>query len=34
MNPSFGTPIWEFQGKMTFGCSPCEEAHNILQGGE
>jgi hypothetical protein len=26
---NFGTPTWESRGKMTFGCSPCGEAHSI-----
>jgi hypothetical protein len=32
-NPScenFGTPIWESQDKMTFGCWSCGQAHSIL----
>ncbi len=29
-SPSFGTPTWESQGKVTFGCGPHREAHNIL----
>jgi hypothetical protein len=27
---NFGTPTWESQGKVTFGCSPHGEAHSIL----
>jgi len=29
-NPNFGTRIWEFRGKVTFGCSPRGEAHSII----
>jgi len=29
-SPSFGTPTWESQGTMTFGCNPREKAQNIL----
>jgi hypothetical protein len=31
---NFGTPIWESQDKMPFGCGPRGKAHNILQGGK
>jgi hypothetical protein len=30
---NFGIPIWESQDKMPFGCGPCGEAQNRLQGG-
>jgi hypothetical protein len=33
-SPSFGTPTWERQGKVTFGCSPHGKAQSILWGGE
>jgi hypothetical protein len=29
-SPSFETPTWESWGKVTFGCNPHREAHNIL----
>jgi len=30
---SFGTPLWEFQEKMPFGCKCDGETHRILYGG-
>jgi hypothetical protein len=30
----FGTPTWDSRGKVMFGCSPCREASNIIEGGE
>jgi hypothetical protein len=31
---NFGTPTWESQGKVTFGCRLHKEAQSILWGGE
>jgi hypothetical protein len=32
-SPNFGTPTWEFQDKMTFGCWSCGHAQRRLWGG-